>query len=205
MRARGFTMLEIAIVATVAAVVASAAIMGLTSVLDSSRREQRLQAFLDDLVRRRAAHLATAAPIEACLVVRQVNARTLDFEERTDCRDGGTARPAERKQYDVTSITLNGPSSDPQFCVDPLARVRDCGADPIQFVDATLTIDADKTVGADGTVTWTRGGRIRASFASSIDASAQPHLSDVGATATPEPTYQGGYQGLSTDPRGLLE
>jgi type II secretory pathway pseudopilin PulG len=208
MRARGFTMIEVAAVAGAAAAVAAIAIVGITAALDSSRRESRMQAVLEDLVRRRAAHLALASPAESCLVVRlsQSVPRTLEFEERADCKDASTARPVERKSYDVVSLTLVEVGGAQQFCVDNLARVRVCSeSDPMVFRDQRIEIDADRTLGTDGTLTWSQGGRISATFASGIDASAQPHLSDVGSTSTPQPTQQGGYQGLATDPRGLLE
>lgn len=198
-------MVEVVSVAAMVAVAAGVAIVGLTAALDSSRRDARMQAVFSDLVRRRAVHLGISSPAEACLVVRLKSAKTFELEERTNCTDPASARPPEIKTYDVSSLSLGAGSGQTEFCVDNLARVRDCLADPVVFRDARIEIDADRTAGPDGAITWSQGGRLSATFTSSVDASAQPHLSDVSATSTPTPTRYGGYQGQPTDPQGLLE
>jgi hypothetical protein len=145
------------------------------------------------------------SPLDACLRVSQPRPRQLMFEERTLCTDAASARPgAESPTYDVVSLTVLDPNgaATTAFCVDNLARAVDC--DTLAPNSITLAVDADRNTGADGTIRWTRGGRLDSTFAS-IDANAQPHLSDVGSGQTPQPTTTGGYSGVSTNPTGLLE
>lgn len=190
-------------------IAASIAVVGVSAAVDSSRRDARLQAVLDDLVRRRAEHLGMASPADACLFVRLLSdGQTLEFAERTDCTDGGSASQTQARTYDVRALSISTPGGATPastFCVDNLTRVRDCAAEPVEYENVTISIDADRTSGVDGSITWTGSGRVTASFSSTVDASAQPHLSDLGSGSTPNPTRAGGYAGLATDPRGLLE
>jgi hypothetical protein len=190
-------MVEISVVAAVAGVVMSLAVLGVSTAIEKSKRATQLKAVYAKLEQARAQHLSASSAPESCLRIKQVGPGKFTLDEQRVCGESGT--PADL-DFKATILTSN------ETCVDNLARPVSCG-NLEQLVDVTFDVEIDGRPGCDGIITWRKNGRLTANFFVDENAGAelQAHLADVSHHLTQEPTAVGRYAGSSTNPRGLLE
>jgi prepilin-type N-terminal cleavage/methylation domain-containing protein len=188
---RAFTMLEIVVVASIGAILASGAMVALSSAAKKGRTQGELTRLLSDVSSQRAAHVASGRtePLTFCV----------------DCvNDDGTPNPSPRKDTLDVFLAGSSPLAQVQYDLDlsadcggqihlnALGRSVDTGG---RTIDCSLRIvsgnDPPSTLG------FTRDGRLKPSFAD--DVPPEPaHAQDLSSRTTPVPMRRGRFTGDAT-------
>jgi type II secretory pathway pseudopilin PulG len=194
---RGFTIVEIGVVAAVVGIVMSVAVLGVSTAAEKSKRATELKAVFSKLEQVRARHLSASGSSEACLRITRTGPSTFELDEQRVCGEAGAI-----SQLDLRATII---AAD-ETCVDSLARPVRC-SNLEERVDVAFDIEIDGKPGCDGIIMWRKNGRLTANFFvdQNPGADVQAHLVDVGHSLSPEPTAVGRYAGSATNPRGLLE